>query len=130
MTRLPPTPQLTLNAISITSPPSLIKIAVFEPFSFLLITVQTSGVFRGASTPSPPCSPLISALPFTGRALSFRAATRAVTVLSIPFFTAIGLAPAVTFSRPSLINSRARTDAVVVPSPALSLVLEATCLDG
>ncbi len=46
----------------------------------------------------------------------------------IPFFIRIGLAPAVTFFRPSLIIAWARTVAVVVPSPAMSLVLDATSL--
>ena len=40
----------------------------------------------------------------------------------------IGLAPAVTFLRPTLMIACARTVAVVVPSPAWSLVFEATSL--
>ena len=51
-----------------------------------------------------------------------------VTALSIPRFRSIGLAPAATFFNPSLTIACAKTVAVVVPSPAKSLVLEATSL--
>ena len=70
---------------------------------------------------------LMSSRPLTGLALFSSSSTRADTVLSMPFFTETGLAPEVTLKRPSLMISRARTDAVVVPSPAESLVLLATC---
>ena len=46
----------------------------------------------------------------------------------IPFLSSIGLAPAATFLKPSLTMICARSVAVVVPSPATSLVLEATSL--
>src|SRR3954463_13530178 len=52
--------------------------------------------------------------------------TAALTALSMPFFSAIGLAPAVTFLMPSRTSAWARTVAVVVPSPATSFVLVAT----
>ena len=51
-----------------------------------------------------------------------------LTALSIPIFNSIGLAPAATFFKPSLAIACARTVAVVVPSPAMSFVFEATCL--
>ena len=51
-----------------------------------------------------------------------------VTALSIPLFKSIGLAPDATFLRPSLTIACASTVAVVVPSPARSLVLDATSL--
>ncbi len=70
--------------------------------------------------------PLMSSRPCTGRALCFSSSITPATVLSIPFFTATGLAPDVTARRPRLIRSRASTQAVVVPSPAESLVLLAT----
>ncbi len=70
--------------------------------------------------------PLISSRPCTGRALSFNSSIRPATVLSIPFFTATGLAPEVTARRPRLMSSLASTQAVVVPSPAESFVLLAT----
>ena len=52
--------------------------------------------------------------------------TTAVTALSIPRFKSIGLAPAVTFFKPSRTMAWAKTVAVVVPSPATSAVLLAT----
>ena len=54
--------------------------------------------------------------------------TIAFTDLSIPRFRSIGLAPAATFLSPSRTIACASTVAVVVPSPARSLVLEATSL--
>src|SRR5947209_6684492 len=44
----------------------------------------------------------------------------------MPFFRPIGDAPAATLRRPSFTRAWARTVAVVVPSPAMSLVLVAT----
>src|SRR3954469_19405458 len=55
-------------------------------------------------------------------------ATMAATAFSMPFFSAIGLAPAVTLRRPSRTSAWASTVAVVVPSPATSLVFVATSL--
>ena len=55
-----------------------------------------------------------------------RCSTIASTALSIPLFKSIGLAPAATFFNPSFTIACASTVAVVVPSPAKSLVLEAT----
>ena len=46
----------------------------------------------------------------------------------MPLLMEIGLAPAVTDCKPRRIISRARTDAVVVPSPAESFVRPATSL--
>ena len=45
---------------------------------------------------------------------------------SIPFLISIGFAPAVTFFNPSAMIDCAKTVAVVVPSPAISEVLDAT----
>ena len=56
------------------------------------------------------------------------ASTAAATALSMPFFRPIGLAPAATLRRPSRTSAWASTVAVVVPSPATSLVLVATSL--
>src|SRR3989304_2566408 len=52
--------------------------------------------------------------------------TTASTALSMPRFSAIGLAPAATIFRPLWIIACARMVAVVVPSPATSSVLVAT----
>ena len=54
--------------------------------------------------------------------------TTAETALSIPRLRSIGFAPAVTFFSPTPIIDWASTVAVVVPSPASSLVFEATSL--
>src|SRR5690349_23219239 len=52
----------------------------------------------------------------------------AATAASMPRLRAIGLAPAATLRSPSRTSAWARTVAVVVPSPATSLVLVATSL--
>ena len=52
--------------------------------------------------------------------------TATATALSIPRFKSIGLMPAATYLRPSTTIDCANTVAVVVPSPALSEVFEAT----
>src|ERR1019366_2092900 len=52
--------------------------------------------------------------------------TTLATALSTPRFRSIGFMPAATDFRPSVTMAWARTVAAVVPSPALSLVLEAT----
>src|SRR5262249_49582497 len=52
----------------------------------------------------------------------------AAVAASMPFLSAIGLAPAVTARRPPWTMAWASTVAVVVPSPAMSLVLVATSL--
>ena len=54
--------------------------------------------------------------------------TTAETACSMPRLMAIGLLPAVTFLKPSLMRLWARTMEVVVPSPAASLVLVAASL--
>ncbi len=64
----------------------------------------------------------------TGREFFLSSATMASTPLSRPRLTIIGLAPAVTFLRPSVTSAWPRTTAVVVPSPATSSVLVATSL--
>ena len=56
----------------------------------------------------------------------FSSSTTTSTALSMPRLRPIGLAPAVTFFRPSRTMAWASTVAVVVPSPAMSEVLEAT----
>ena len=48
------------------------------------------------------------------------------TAFSMPCFKRMGLTPATTARRPSLKMASARMVAVVVPSPATSLVFEAT----
>ena len=68
----------------------------------------------------------ISLLPFTFWLLAAKASTALFTAFCIPRFTSMGLAPAATFFMPSVTRACARTVAVVVPSPAASLVRVAT----
>src|SRR5580698_8344880 len=56
----------------------------------------------------------------------FRSSTTAWTARSMPRFRSIGFIPAATDLAPSRTIAWAKTVAVVVPSPAVSLVLEAT----
>src|SRR6201994_3618484 len=56
----------------------------------------------------------------------FSSSTTALTALSTPRFRSIGFMPAATALQPSRTMACASTVAVVVPSPAASLVLEAT----
>src|SRR5438132_3406316 len=67
-----------------------------------------------------------SSWPLTGTERFLISSTTAWTAFSIPILSCIGLAPAVTLRKPSLIMVCARIVAVVVPSPATSLVLVAT----
>src|SRR5262245_28400430 len=69
---------------------------------------------------------VISFLSLVDLEMPLRSFTTASTAASIPRLSPIGLAPAVTFLRPSRKIACARTVAVVVPSPATSEVLEAT----
>ena len=62
----------------------------------------------------------------TVSAFLFNSLTTNSTALSTPLFKSIGFAPAATFLRPSLTIACASMVAVVVPSPAKSLVLDAT----
>ncbi len=65
-------------------------------------------------------------LPFTGLLSFFSSSTTIATADSMPSFSCIGLAPAVTLRMPSRKMAWASTVAVVVPSPATSEVLLAT----
>ena len=64
--------------------------------------------------------------PSIGWLIFWIASTAASVAFFIPFLKTIGFAPAARFFIPSLIIACARTVAVVVPSPATSLVLVAT----
>src|SRR4051794_24338976 len=70
----------------------------------------------------------ISSLPSTSRATSSSRSLTASTAASMPRLRLLGAAPAATLRRPSLTMAWASTVAVVVPSPATSLVLVATSL--
>ena len=64
--------------------------------------------------------------PVTGFAIFLISRVARSTALSMPRFRAIGFAPAATVFTPSRKMACASTVAVVVPSPAMSLVLDAT----
>src|SRR6266511_4443368 len=64
----------------------------------------------------------ICSLVSTGLATFRSCSETASTAFSMPFFSAIGLAPAATLRRPSRTSAWASTVAVVVPSPATSSV--------
>jgi hypothetical protein len=68
----------------------------------------------------------ISSLVSTSLASFAIASTAFSTAFSMPRLSAMGFAPAATFFMPPLTIARASTVAVVVPSPATSLVLVAT----
>jgi hypothetical protein len=70
----------------------------------------------------------ISLLVVVGLLAFFSCSTSATTALSMPRLRSIGFMPAATYFMPSRTIDWASTVAVVVPSPALSLVLEATSL--
>src|SRR5580698_9650576 len=70
----------------------------------------------------------ISLLVVQGLLILRSSSIAAVTALSMPRFRSIGFMPDATYFMPSRTMDWARTVAVVVPSPALSLVLEATSL--
>src|SRR5881227_3726542 len=70
----------------------------------------------------------ISLLVVVGLDCFFRPSTSVATARSMPRFRSIGFMPAATYFMPSRTMAWASTVAVVVPSPALSLVLEATSL--
>ena len=105
---------------------------------FASSTVMTPS-FPTLSIASAICSPIvvsllaailatweISFLSLTGFEIFFNSSMTLSTALSIPLFKSIGFAPAVTFFRPSLNMASANIVAVVVPSPAISDVFEAT----
>jgi hypothetical protein len=68
----------------------------------------------------------MSSLPLTSTDCALRFSTTASTVFSIPRLRPIGFAPAATFFRPSRTIAWPSTVAVVVPSPATSVVAVAT----
>ncbi len=72
----------------------------------------------------------ISFLPSTGMDSERMYSTTASVPLSIPCLSCMGLAPAARFLSPSLTTACASTVAVVVPSPATSLVRVAASLSS
>src|SRR3954471_21661780 len=89
-----------------------------------MASAMTSPMDASAAEMEATCA--ISDLSSMSLAWALMPSTAAATALSIPFFRAMGLAPAATLRKPSRTRAWASTVAVVVPSPATSLVLVAT----
>ncbi len=116
--------------------PSTISSVVSRPLASSTVMTPSLPTFSIASAISLPISAsllaemvptwAISFLPAVGTDRRFSSATIASTAASMPRLSSIGLAPAVTFFRPSRKMAWASTVAVVVPSPATSEVLVAT----
>ena len=116
--------------------PSTTSVSVSNPlFSSTVITpsLPTRAIASAICRPTS-VSPLaeivptlaISSLSPTGLDMALISATTAATAVSMPRFRSIGFMPAATDFMPSLTMAWARTVAVVVPSPASSLVRDAT----
>src|SRR5881397_1480448 len=116
--------------------PSTVSSVVSRPFASSTVITPSFSTFSIASAILSPISlsPLaemvptcaISFRPLVGAEIRFNSSTTSSTALSMPRFSDIGLAPAVTDFRPSRKIACASTVAVVVPSPAISEVLVAT----
>mmetsp|Transcript_10800 Transcript_10800/g.40036 ORF Transcript_10800/g.40036 Transcript_10800/m.40036 type:complete len:313 (+) Transcript_10800:808-1746(+) len=120
------------------SMPSSTSTTVSKPLPFSMESTPSAPTFSIASAIISPISSLfpaeieatalISTLPLIGFASSSSFSVQNARVLVMPLLMEMGFAPAVTDCRPRRIISRAKTEAVVVPSPALSFVLPATSL--
>jgi hypothetical protein len=118
--------------------PSTVSSVVSRPLASSTVMTPSLPTFSMASAMRLPISMslfaeieptwAISFLPAVGTEIALSSSITAATALSIPRFKAIGFAPAVTFFSPSRKIAWASTVAVVVPSPALSLVFVATSL--
>ena len=89
-----------------------------------MASASTSPIEASAAEMEATCA--ISVFESISRAWSRMDSTTASTAFSMPRFSAVGFAPAATLRRPSWMRAWASTVAVVVPSPATSLVLVAT----
>ena len=116
--------------------PSTTSVSVTKPlFSSTVITPSlptfciASAICRPISvSPFAAIAPTwpISSVPETVRDCALMSSTTMATAFSMPRFRSIGFMPAATDFMPSLTIAWARTVAVVVPSPATSLVRLAT----
>ena len=94
------------------------------------LTVPMASLIMRPTSSSPPELTVATwrmASPATAVARASMPRTTWATASSMPRRRFTGLAPAATLRRPSRVMAWASTVAVVVPSPALSLVLVATC---
>jgi hypothetical protein len=95
--------------------------------AFLSIASAMSSPMAGSAAEIDAVAAICS-LVSTSLAVERRYSLTASTAFSMPFFRAIGFAPAATLRRPSRTSAWASTVAVVVPSPATSSVFFATSL--
>ena len=117
--------------------PSTISTVVSVPFASSTVITPSLPTFSNAAVISSPIASSLFAdiaatclifseeFPTSTDCLS-KLFTIALTALSIPLLRSIGFAPAATFFSPSFTIAWAKIVAVVVPSPAKSLVFEAT----
>jgi len=116
-------PSTTSNSLSRPEPSSTVitpSLPTFSIASAMMLPIDSSELAEIVPT----CAIALSSA--VGLLMPFSSATAAVTALSMPRLRSIGFMPAATALAPSRINACASTVAVVVPSPALSEVLEAT----
>ncbi len=116
--------------------PSTTSVSVSKPLFSSTVMTPSLPTFRIASAICWPISdsPLaaiaptwpISSVPETVRDCALMSSTTTATACSMPRLRSIGFMPAATDFMPSRMIAAARTVAVVVPSPASSLVREAT----
>src|SRR3954452_10975990 len=104
----------------------LLSSTVITPSLPTLSMASAMRLPTSASCAETVATPAIAARSSTGIAILSSAACTASTAARMPRPSAMGLAPAATLRRPSCTSAWASTVAVVVPSPATSLVLVAT----
>ncbi len=117
-------PSVTSSSVAIVEPSS----TVMTPARPTLPIASAISSPTEASWAETVATLAMSASPATSIALASSASLTAATALSMPRLRPVGLAPAVTLRRPSRTIAWASTVAVVVPSPATSLVFVATSL--
>src|SRR5262252_1971083 len=118
-------PSTTSSSLSSPLPSSTVmtpSLPTLSIASAMILPISASAFAEMAPT----CA--ISLLVVVGFESFFSSSTAAVTALSMPRFRSIGFMPAATYFMPSVTIDCASTVAVVVPSPALSDVLDATSL--
>src|SRR3984957_3753422 len=116
-------PSTTSSSLSRPEPSSTVitpSLPTFSIASAMVLPIDSS-LFAEIV---PTCAMFLESL--QGFESFFSSSTRAMTPLSMPRLTSIGLRPEETALRPSRMIACASTVAVVVPSPASSEVLEAT----
>mmetsp|Transcript_92973 Transcript_92973/g.290944 ORF Transcript_92973/g.290944 Transcript_92973/m.290944 type:complete len:225 (+) Transcript_92973:131-805(+) len=118
-------PSTTSNSCSIVLPSATVIVPSLPTFSKASATILPMTVSPFAEMVAT-CA--ISSGLEMGVARFSRSSRTDFTAASMPRLTSIGFMPATTAFVPSRKMARARTVEVVVPSPAMSLVFEATCL--